>query len=75
MITRRNCPICDRALPEIQAAADRHFPFCSARCRQVDLFRWFEGRYAVVEDIDPELIGELSTETSDFPHPPGSPDR
>ena len=71
MITRRNCPICDKALPDVQEAADRHFPFCSARCREVDLFRWFDGRYAVVEDIDPDL----SMEMSDFPHPPGSPDR
>ena len=32
------------------------FPFCSERCRQIDLYRWSEGKYAIVEPIDPESI-------------------
>lgn len=34
-------------------------PFCSKRCRDVDLARWFEGAYAipVVED-DEQVIDE-----------------
>ncbi len=35
------CPICDRP-----ASAERR-PFCSARCRDVDLHRWLSGRYVV----------------------------
>jgi endogenous inhibitor of DNA gyrase (YacG/DUF329 family) len=35
------CPICK----EPTAAACR--PFCSARCRDVDLARWFSGSYAI----------------------------
>jgi uncharacterized protein len=35
------CPICK----EPTAAAYR--PFCSARCRDVDLARWFSGSYAI----------------------------
>ena len=31
------------------------FPFCSPRCRQIDLYRWSEGKYAIVEDRDPEV--------------------
>lgn len=35
------CPVCGRpAVPE-------HRPFCSARCRQVDLGRWLTGGYAI----------------------------
>lgn len=43
----RTCPICRKA----QACAD-HAPFCSRRCADVDLGRWFAGVYAVpvVED-------------------------
>ncbi|MCA9015222.1 MAG: DNA gyrase inhibitor YacG, partial [Planctomycetaceae bacterium] len=32
------------------------FPFCSKKCRDVDFFRWSEGRYAIVEELDPRII-------------------
>jgi uncharacterized protein len=35
------CPICGKP------AADRFRPFCSARCKDVDLHRWFSGAYAI----------------------------
>lgn len=35
------CPICQK--PSAQEAK----PFCSKRCKDVDLARWFGGRYAV----------------------------
>ena len=35
------CPICgQRTVPEYK-------PFCSKRCADVDLQRWFTGRYAI----------------------------
>jgi endogenous inhibitor of DNA gyrase (YacG/DUF329 family) len=37
----RPCPICGKP----QAAATR--PFCSDRCRDVDLNRWLSGSYAI----------------------------
>lgn len=40
-MTERKCPICRRP-----AAAD-HRPFCSRRCADVDLQRWFSGSYAI----------------------------
>ena len=36
------CPICRRA-----PAAAPYAPFCSKRCADVDLQRWFTGAYAV----------------------------
>jgi uncharacterized protein len=35
------CPICRKA------ADARLKPFCSKRCADVDLNRWFSGRYAI----------------------------
>ncbi len=35
------CPVCGKP-PE-----PRFRPFCSARCRQVDLGRWLAGDYAI----------------------------
>ena len=37
----RACPVCGRPA----AAAER--PFCSRRCRAVDLNRWLQGAYAI----------------------------
>jgi uncharacterized protein len=39
------CPICKAVagLPGV----NRSFPFCSERCRYIDLGRWVDGRYAV----------------------------
>lgn len=47
---RRPCPICRK--PPVQ----KYHPFCSARCMQVDLKRWLDGRYAIpaAEDALPE---------------------
>jgi uncharacterized protein len=44
------CPLCGK--PRV----DRYRPFCSARCRDVDLGRWFDASYAVpaVEPGDEE---------------------
>ena len=44
------CPTCRKP------ASQEDYPFCSDRCRQVDLNRWLVGTYAVpaVEEDDPE---------------------
>ena len=36
------CPICND-----RPAAPDYRPFCSKRCADIDLGRWFTGRYAV----------------------------
>ncbi|MGD1888130.1 MAG: DNA gyrase inhibitor YacG [Cohaesibacteraceae bacterium] len=41
--TLRPCPICE------EPARDPHTPFCSARCRQVDLNRWLSGSYVITQ--------------------------
>lgn len=45
------CPICR------QPAATRFRPFCSRRCAEIDLGRWFNGSYSVpvVEPSEEEL--------------------
>ncbi len=55
MITPVRCPICSKAVSSQASAGDGAFPFCSERCRKVDFHRWCDGRYAVVEDLDPEV--------------------
>jgi uncharacterized protein len=43
-VTRR-CPICRQ--PVAERGVNRFFPFCSDRCRLLDLGKWFDGRYRV----------------------------
>lgn len=43
------CPICRRA-----PADPKYKPFCSKRCADVDLQRWFAGSYAVPGPADDE---------------------
>ncbi len=40
------CPICSTPITDAGA-----LPFCSERCKQVDLNRWFDGRYLVSRPI------------------------
>ncbi|MCX7302889.1 MAG: DNA gyrase inhibitor YacG [Hyphomicrobiales bacterium] len=40
---KRPCPECGRP-----SARDK-YPFCSARCKNVDLGRWLTGAYAIPE--------------------------
>jgi endogenous inhibitor of DNA gyrase (YacG/DUF329 family) len=42
------CPICGRP-PE-----EKYRPFCTKRCADVDLGRWFNEAYVVPEPIDPD---------------------
>ncbi|MCA9079445.1 MAG: DNA gyrase inhibitor YacG [Planctomycetaceae bacterium] len=52
------CPICDKELPPEINGESMLFPFCSSRCKQVDLYRWCNGDYAVVEPMTIEHLLE-----------------
>ncbi len=42
---QNNCPVCHKPVPP----ASLSFPFCSSRCRYVDLGKWFDESYRVPE--------------------------
>jgi hypothetical protein len=45
MIAMSKCPMCEKeAKPRAENEA---FPFCSARCKQVDLYHWLHEDYRV----------------------------
>ena len=49
------CPTCRK----IVFAKDTDFPFCSNRCRVIDLGKWISGGYVISSPVnDPESIGE-----------------
>lgn len=45
------CPICGKSFEPDESEA---VPFCSERCRRVDLHRWFEERYGLEIERDQE---------------------
>ncbi|MCC6535095.1 MAG: DNA gyrase inhibitor YacG [Burkholderiales bacterium] len=47
-----NCPRCATPVPWV--AASRYRPFCSERCRLIDLGDWAAERYRVADDSGPE---------------------
>ncbi len=53
MIPSVECPTCHRAVP--WTAANPYRPFCSERCRLVDLGAWFSGARAIPDESAPEL--------------------
>jgi uncharacterized protein len=60
------CPTCGMLVTE----KDENFPFCSDRCRTIDLGKWASGGYRISSPIlDPEVLEGLGGET-----PPRSDD-
>jgi uncharacterized protein len=47
------CRTCEAPLPE--GIKSPFFPFCSNRCRMVDLNRWFSGDFKISEPLSMEL--------------------
>jgi len=48
------CPICER---QFAPAASPAMPFCSERCRQIDLGRWLREVYSVPVERNPDEDG------------------
>lgn len=62
MIRLPECPICQKSVPPASDPNAIFAPFCSRRCKEVDLARWCDGRYAIVESIDPARLLEATNE-------------
>lgn len=51
------CPTCRTLV----TAKEENFPFCSDRCRSIDLGKWASGAYRISSPIlDPEVLEGLS---------------
>lgn len=53
------CPTCRTLVTQ----EDEYFPFCSDRCRLIDLGKWASGDYRISSPIlDPEVLEGLNEE-------------
>jgi hypothetical protein len=55
------CPVCGRRGSYATTPPDL-FPFCSERCKRVDLGRWFAEQHTIDRDLTPEDLGDLPGE-------------
>jgi hypothetical protein len=54
--TALRCPTCRSLVTK----EDEYFPFCSDRCRLIDLGKWASGEYRISSPIlDPEVLEGL----------------
>ena len=55
-----DCPTCGEPAAAPGGRSPR--PFCSRRCADIDLGRWFQGRYAIpaVEGADDSIVEPLA---------------
>lgn len=59
-MTQGKCPICAKAY-QIETLSDLPtYPFCSPRCRLLDLGRWIDGAYAIPGPEAPTPLAEGS---------------
>ncbi len=55
------CPVCkNKSSNDIKI-----LPFCSSRCKSIDLYKWFSGNYSVLvveyDDINEEELEKLNS--------------
>lgn len=60
------CPICEKPLDTKGPKEWPDWPFCSNRCKLVDLGRWLGGNYRIDTPIKEE---DLDTELTHSPEP------
>jgi endogenous inhibitor of DNA gyrase (YacG/DUF329 family) len=58
------CPICEKTF---EPAASNAAPFCSERCRTIDLGRWLGETYGMPVLPDPEAIESFSKDAPQAP--------
>lgn len=63
MVRLQTCPICGKSVPPATDPSAGLAPFCSQRCKEIDFFRWFDGRYAIVEPLSSTELEDLASKT------------
>ncbi|MBS1835544.1 MAG: DNA gyrase inhibitor YacG [Acidobacteria bacterium] len=56
-----NCPICKKKVE----LTDPFMPFCSQRCKTIDLGNWASGKYVISSPMKPEDILETAVDTAE----------
>jgi endogenous inhibitor of DNA gyrase (YacG/DUF329 family) len=55
------CPICRKPVP----SGDAYVPFCSERCKIIDLGNWASEKYVISTPVDPQTFEEVPEQQED----------
>lgn len=58
------CPICQRVVRYQDRAEVPYRPFCSQRCKYIDLGRWLNEEYCISEELPEEPNADDQASTS-----------
>lgn len=64
---RVRCPICQK---ENEFFAEPIGPFCSKRCKLIDLGKWFGEEYRISEPLSPDHFAEFEDASESDPDRP-----
>lgn len=59
---KASCPICKMKVEGRTAAETPYLPFCSARCRKIDLGRWLGETYRIPAEDQEDPSEGMETE-------------
>jgi len=65
---RRRCPVCKKitdATVERRSREGNFYPFCSRRCKLIDLGRWLDAEYKIVGKPGDEDAADTGEEPED----------
>jgi endogenous inhibitor of DNA gyrase (YacG/DUF329 family) len=61
-MNRVRCPICERPMEGQSTAEWPEFPFCSRRCKTIDLGRWLGEAYRLPSEAEEEEAANFADE-------------
>jgi len=64
---KRRCPVCHKTVKgsaQKQNEEAKFFPFCSQRCKLVDLGGWLDGRYKIISELQSQESDKLPDDPS-----------
>lgn len=67
---KHRCPVCKKtfkAPPKRQSEQAEFFPFCSPRCKLIDLGAWLDAEYKITSQLKSQNAVEPSDTCSDAP--------
>lgn len=67
---KHKCPVCHKTVklsPKAQSEEAKYFPFCSRRCKLVDLGAWLDDKYKIISELQSQQSAEPADTSSDTP--------
>ncbi len=58
------CLICKNETKPLNE--NRYFPFCSGKCKEIDLYNWLNERYGIMVEQEELLVEELPIESEEY---------